>query len=244
MTVEFTSGNRWQRRRTGTQSRRNNPAARLETSSRLQAQVTRVIHCVLRATLLLMLLTALPQPNATAQKSAPGPGRERFVPADQLDTIFERSPHGVMLPREEFQELLAKAQLAQAARADIPSVIVVRSAEYDVEQADNHAVVSLSLNLEQFVDQWVTLQIPIGNLLVENATIGGDTGRDWTTLQTFRRPDVDSPQRRTIHTRTHAFNNAGIRRQRSHRRISHACKRVQRRECHLPGRSVPGKQWS
>lgn len=116
-----------------------------------------------------------------ADDSPPGPGRERFIPADQLDAIFERSPQGVMLPREEFKDLLTKAQLAQKKYAEVPATIVLRSAVYDVEQSDNHALIKLSLNIEQFVDEWVALSIPIGNMLVENAMIGDNAaviGRD------------------------------------------------------------------
>ena len=130
----------------------------------------------------LLLCATLFASAASAQDSAtPGPSRERFVPADQLDAIFERSPKGVMLPREEFQQLLNKAQQAQAQHAGIPAGVVLRSAIYEVEQADNHALVKLSVDIEQFADHWVTLHMPIGNLLIEEATIGGTPaaiGRD------------------------------------------------------------------
>jgi hypothetical protein len=98
-------------------------------------------------------------------------GRQSFIPADQLDAIFERSPHGVMLPRAEFQELLQKAQHAQEERAAIPAPMLMRSVSYDVTQQGEHAVVSLTIDVEQFADEWQTLDIPIGNLLVEEATI-------------------------------------------------------------------------
>ena len=128
-----------------------------------------------------VLLLVIPATFTSADDETRGPGRERFVPADQLEAIFERSPQGVMLPREEFKDLLAKAQEAQAKLADIPSLIVLRSAAYEVEQSDNHALVKLTVSVEQFADQWVTLRIPIGNMLVEKATIGGTPaaiGRD------------------------------------------------------------------
>lgn len=108
---------------------------------------------------------------ALADDNSPGPARERFIPADQLDAVFERSPQGVMLPRDEFNDLLAKAQLAQKQLANTPAAIVLRSAVYDVEQSDNHALIQLSVNIEQFTDGWVTLHIPVGNMQVEEATI-------------------------------------------------------------------------
>ncbi|MEQ9409008.1 MAG: hypothetical protein RIK87_14825 [Fuerstiella sp.] len=134
----------------------------------------RISHSILRTfiPLLVLPLMLLRCPVARPQDPAgPAAGRERYVPADQLDAVFERSPQGVMLPRAEFQQLLKKAQQALAEHSGIPAAIVVREAVYQIEQADSHALVKLSLDIEQFADHWVTLNIPTGNLLVEEASI-------------------------------------------------------------------------
>lgn len=124
--------------------------------------------------LLFFMLAATSAPRRTiAQENAGKPVRESFVPAEELDSIFERSPAGVMLPREQFQELLKAAQQAQAADQKKPDDIVVRSATYKVQQADQHALIELQINFEQFANRWVATTIPIGNLSVESANIDG-----------------------------------------------------------------------
>lgn len=129
---------------------------------------------------LAILLTMLVLPTATAQDKS-GPAREQFVPADQFDAIFERTPNGVMLPRDEFQTLLQQAQQAVRNRTDLPAPAVIRSASYNVQRSQNHAIVKLSLDIEQFADHWVSLNFPIGNLMVEDAKIDDEAaaiGRD------------------------------------------------------------------
>jgi len=108
-------------------------------------------------------------------KQQTAPARERYIPADELDAVFERSPAGVMLPQAQFRDLLEKAQLAQSKQNQNPAGVVMRSATYHVAPAEQHAVISLSIDIEQFADHWVTTYIPIGNLLVESAEINGAT---------------------------------------------------------------------
>jgi len=129
----------------------------------------------------MVLLATTTTAHAQDKHSEQKLGRQSFIPADQLDTIFERSPHGVMLPRAEFQDLLRKAQNAQAHAADIPAQTIMRSVSYDVTQQAEHAIVRLTIDVEQFANDWQALEIPVGNLLVEEATIAGNPaalGRD------------------------------------------------------------------
>ncbi|MEZ6059171.1 MAG: cyclin family protein [Planctomycetaceae bacterium] len=117
--------------------------------------------------------------SAIAQE--PNLARERYVPADQLDVIFERTPNGVMLPKTEFESLMQKADLARKRHLDIPATITVRSAAYSVRQVDSHAVVELRVDVEQFIDDWQSVSIPAGHLDLEEATIDGEpafVGRD------------------------------------------------------------------
>ncbi len=97
---------------------------------------------------------------------------EHFVPVDQLDTVFEQSS-GVLLPREQYRELVQQAQSLRQAASEAPSPILVRAATYRVVFADNHALVNVTLDLEQFVDHWQQIPVPAGNLRLENAILGG-----------------------------------------------------------------------
>ena len=99
--------------------------------------------------------------------------RERYVPADELDVIFDRTPNGVMLPRAEFEELLQKARAAKSRNADLPTDVAVTAASYEVKQVDSHAVVALQIDVEQFLDGWVMLSFPVSHLDLEEATIDG-----------------------------------------------------------------------
>lgn len=119
-----------------------------------------------------LFCTMLPM-AAQESSDVPRVKRERYVPADQLDVIFERTPNGVMLPRDEFDDLLRRAQEARATQAERPLDIVIRSAAYAVQLQDAHAVIDLVVDIEQFADEWQALSIPVGNLLVEEAQIGG-----------------------------------------------------------------------
>lgn len=125
---------------------------------------------VCQVALLLTLLQWLPVASVVAQQ----PGREQFVPASELNAVFERSPRGVVIPREEFNKLLEQAQAAFKANAALPSDVVLRAATYEVSQQDEHALIDLELEIQQFADRWVSVSIPVGNLQLEDARIGND----------------------------------------------------------------------
>jgi len=70
----------------------------------LKSQISNPISVALLT--LLSFFTSLP--FAAAQD--PQQPNEQFIPADQLDTVFDRDRRGVMMKREEFLSLLEKAR--------------------------------------------------------------------------------------------------------------------------------------
>ena len=72
---------------------------------------------------LLAFFTSLP--FAAAQD--PTQPNEQFIPADQLDTVFDRDRRGVMMKREEFLSLLKQAR-ANADPGIIPIPIITQQA--------------------------------------------------------------------------------------------------------------------
>ncbi len=125
--------------------------------------------------LLFCLLAAQPasaQPAAAppeeSQSAAP---TEHFVPADQLDAVFDQTS-GVLLPKAEYRRLLEQAEAARQSATGQPAEILVRAARYHVQPGDRQALVSVTLDLEQFADGWQQIAVPSGNLRLENATIG------------------------------------------------------------------------
>jgi hypothetical protein len=122
----------------------------------------------------------------SAQEVAPPPEiptrlpSEQFVPADQLDTVFNRDRRGVMMKRDEFRKLLEQAR-ANAAAQDHPVSIIAEQATLTVVPSDQHALITMELRVRQFVEGWQLLAVPAGNLLVEDVTIGEQSaviGRD------------------------------------------------------------------
>lgn len=128
------------------------------------------MHCRLAILAIALVVSAAVCPNTMAQGKS-SPARESFVPVGEMEAIFQRSPNGVVLPRAEFQELMKKAQANQSSNSLAPAAILIRSAVYKVRQADKHCVINLAVDIEQFSDDWQIIDLPIGNLLVEKASI-------------------------------------------------------------------------
>ena len=78
-----------------------------------------------------------------------GPDREQFIPVDQMDTLFARDRAGVLMPREQFRELLQRAQQNAEAQADLPTGVIVEHADVHVEPVDQHALIRMKLHIRQ-----------------------------------------------------------------------------------------------
>ncbi|MCA9048608.1 MAG: hypothetical protein KDA89_07755, partial [Planctomycetaceae bacterium] len=142
--------------------------------------------------------------EASPEAAVPRNGSERFVPVDQLDAVLQRIPNGVVLPVDQFQDLWTRAREARRTRQrNVPADMVVRAANYRLEQDGDHAVAELSLDIEQFVDEWCELSLPLGNLLPESATVDdqpaavGIDPRTQSSLKFFQK----SAGRRTLKLR-------------------------------------------
>jgi len=124
-----------------------------------------------------LLLTFL---SANGSAQVPREPNEQFIPADELDTVFDRDHRGVMMKRDEFRELLAKAR-ANAVSRNIPIPIITEQANLVVTPGDQQAMVRLELKIRQYARDWQMLRIRAGNLLVESVEIDGQPaiiGRD------------------------------------------------------------------
>jgi hypothetical protein len=111
-------------------------------------------------------------PSASAQE--PSPPNERFVPADQLDAVFERDRRGVMMKRSEFKTLLEQAR-ANGSAEKFPVPIITEHARLTVIPGDHQASVTMNLKVRQYAEGWQVLRIRAGNLLVEKAEIEGQS---------------------------------------------------------------------
>lgn len=114
-----------------------------------------------------LLLTCLPWASAQDTQTQPN---EQFIPADQLDAVFDRDRRGVMMKRDEFKALLEKAR-ANADVEQIPIPIITEQANIIVTPGDQQATVQMELKVRQYATGWQLLRIPAGNLLVEKIEI-------------------------------------------------------------------------
>jgi hypothetical protein len=124
----------------------------------------------------LLTLTSLP---ASFAQDVPAPPvvevpkpNEQFIPADQLDTVFDRDRRGVMMKRDEFKALLEKAR-ANAATSEIPIPIITEQANLFITPGENQAAIRMELKVRQYAEGWQTLKLRAGNLQVEKAEIDG-----------------------------------------------------------------------
>jgi hypothetical protein len=124
----------------------------------------------------LLTLSLLPASFAQDAPAPPVPEvdkpNEQFIPADQLDTVFERDRRGVMMKRDEFKALLEKAR-ANAATSEIPIPIITEQANLFVTPGEHQATVRMELKVRQYAEGWQLLKLRAGNLQVEKAEING-----------------------------------------------------------------------
>lgn len=107
-----------------------------------------------------------------ASAQDPSQPNEQFVPADQLDTVFDRDRRGVMMKREEFLSLLDKAR-TNARNENIPIPIITQQANITVTPGDQQATVQMELRIRQYAEGWQMLHLRAGNLSVEKLEIDG-----------------------------------------------------------------------
>ena len=126
---------------------------------------------------LLAFITSLPIVSAQEVAALP---IEQFIPADQLDAVFDRDLRGVMMKRNEFKTLLKRAR--ENVRIEtIPIAIITEQANLTVTPGDQQASMTMELKVRQYADGWQMLQIRAGNLLVEKIEVDGQPaliGRD------------------------------------------------------------------
>jgi hypothetical protein len=105
------------------------------------------------------------------------PQRKSFVPVADLDVVLTGDHEGVLLSRDEFQTLYAKAQTNEAAAPRLPAAIVVSDADYAAEISGDHLLIKSTIRFRQFQTGWTTLALPFGQLSVEKASVNGEPAK-------------------------------------------------------------------
>lgn len=103
---------------------------------------------------------------------APGsPLRQIFVPVEELDVVINRDKKGVLLPRNEFEQMFQKARQNAGRDAPLDVGIVLANADLQARIAGKQLLVSASFEVTQLVDGWRLLQLPLTGFAVERVTL-------------------------------------------------------------------------
>lgn len=130
------------------------------------------------------------------------PQRKTFVPVTDLDVVLSGDREGVLLSRDEFQELYSKARKNEAANPRLPAGVVISDGKYSAEINGDHLVVQATINIHQFQSGWQTLALPFGQLSVEKATVNGEPARLGRTTVTAKAKGQTSSVLTLLHNQT------------------------------------------
>jgi hypothetical protein len=115
--------------------------------------------------------------NAQETTDSKLPQRKSFVPIADLDVVLSGDRDGVLLSRDEFQELYTKALASEAALPRLPARVVISDAAYTATIDGDHLLVKASIRLHQFEAGWQRLLLPFGQLSIEKATVNGEPAK-------------------------------------------------------------------
>ena len=128
--------------------------------------------------MLVLVLAALAGPAAALAEppTPPGPGpekivREIFVPFEDLNALLEGDPNRVLLSREQYETLLAKAKKEAESRP--PQAALVVSADYDAKAGDERAEITGTLVVSILEDGLHAIGLDVGGVGLRGATLDG-----------------------------------------------------------------------
>ena len=130
--------------------------------------------------LILLMLGAVPalavgpdQPAATP-KPPEEKVRELYVPFEDLNVLLEGSPERVLLTRQQYADLLAKAKKTAESRAPRQAVLV--SADYVAKAAQERAEIVGTLVIDVLEDGLHTVGLDLAGVGLRSATLDGAKG--------------------------------------------------------------------
>ncbi|MBI1348332.1 hypothetical protein GC163_18815 [bacterium] len=101
------------------------------------------------------------------------PARRSFVPLKDLQTLVDRDRRGVLLPREQFEELLEQARKNGSLATAPPAAQALTHARYATRVVGDQLLMTITADLEQFVGGWKIWKFPLQRVAVEKATVDG-----------------------------------------------------------------------
>jgi hypothetical protein len=101
------------------------------------------------------------------------PTARSFVPLEDLDAVIERDRQGVLLPKAEFEKLLAAATENARKHPPAPLPAVLDRVDYRAEIVGDQLVLTATARLEQLRPDWHVWSLPLPRLALEQATLDG-----------------------------------------------------------------------
>lgn len=97
--------------------------------------------------------------------------REQFVPLEELESVLSQDGRGVMLPRGQFRELLQRAESQRSTPNPLP--VSVTDCEVRISPMLSRVGIEMLFGVNQLDPGWQLVEIPIGNLSLEEAEFNG-----------------------------------------------------------------------
>jgi len=96
-----------------------------------------------------------------------------YLPLDQLEALLKKDRRGVLMPRDQFQQLYQQAQTNFKKIPQNPADYAVSDVRYQLQLQKKRVLIQADLQFHQFAAGWQAIRLPIGNLSIENATLNG-----------------------------------------------------------------------
>ncbi|MEO2023400.1 MAG: hypothetical protein ABGX05_16380 [Pirellulaceae bacterium] len=114
---------------------------------------------------------AQPQQAAARPTTRPTTHREIFIPFEDLKTILASGTERIFMTRQEYTDLLEKANLKPGSLP--PQNTALTGASYHLEIHNDHAIVNGKLQVESLAAGVQLLSLPITGVSIKRVTIGG-----------------------------------------------------------------------
>lgn len=98
--------------------------------------------------------------------------RRIYIPTEQLDTVIERDKQGVILSRDKFEAMLAKAK-ANAEKNPVPAsgAVVLTVADYAARIVGDQLLISVTAEINQFDNGWRQTEFALQRLSLEQVSL-------------------------------------------------------------------------
>ena len=136
------------------------------------------MHSELRCLWLAACLGGL-LPSLTSAQVTHGPPRIRnvYIPADELQLLFDGSSKGVLMPREKVLALWQEAQRRGPSQTVPPADAVPTQATYEAQLAEHELRITGRIRIAKLADGPQAVDLPFGGLAIESAKLGGQPAR-------------------------------------------------------------------